>query len=215
MFANIRGSGRALIVLALVAFLGGCGGTKVLREPQPLASQAPLAVASDTRVSASLDWVIVRDGPGTWAKNADWDEYLVSVRNATGDAITITSITVTDSGEHRHDSIANRRKLVKASRKTGRRYKDEGIKYSEPEKVISGSCTRGNEQLAGKKAKLRPWLQGFDYKVRNFGPDYVVTQIRASDEAGCPEWYIWNAKCDYSVTWQAMKKLQAEQKEGQ
>ena len=29
--------------------------------------------------AAALDWIIVRDGPGTWAKNVDWDEYLIRV----------------------------------------------------------------------------------------------------------------------------------------
>jgi hypothetical protein len=127
MFDSIRGSGRTLIAIAILAALGGCGGTKVLKEPQPLVAQEALAAASDTRVSASLDWVIVRDGPGTWARNADWDEYLVSVRNETGATISVTSVSVMDSGEHRHDSIANRKKLVKASRKTARRYRGEGI----------------------------------------------------------------------------------------
>ena len=127
MFAIIRGSGRALIALAIFAALGGCGGTKVLKDPQPLMANEPLAVASDTRLSASLDWVIVRDGPGTWAKNADWDEYLVSVRNETTDSIVITAVSVMDSGEHRHDSVPNRKKLVKASRKTAKRYKGEGV----------------------------------------------------------------------------------------
>lgn len=127
MFAIIRGSGRALVALAILAVLGGCGGTKVLKEAQPLVAQEPLAVAADTRLSATLDWVIVRDGPGTWAKNADWDEYLVSIRNETGKTIAITAISVVDSGEHRHESIANRKQLVKASRKTARRYKGEGV----------------------------------------------------------------------------------------
>jgi hypothetical protein len=89
-------------------------------------------------------------------------------------------------------------------------YKKEGIKYSEPEKVIAGSCTRGNQQLEGKRAALRPWLQGFDYKVRGFNYKYIVTQIKASEEAGCREWFIWNAKCDYSETWKAMAVLKKE-----
>ena len=128
MFAIIPGPGRALIALAILAVLGGCGGTKVLKEAQPLVAREPLAAAADTRLSASLDWVIVRDGPGTWAKNADWDEYLLSVRNETGAPIAINGIAVVDSGKHRHDSIPNRKKLVKASRKTARRYRDDGIR---------------------------------------------------------------------------------------
>jgi hypothetical protein len=118
---------RVFVAAVLLAALGGCGGTKVLKEPQPLTVQDALAAGSDARVSASLDWVIVRDGPGTWAKNADWDEYLVTVRNGSAAAVTITAITVTDSSEHRHSSIANRKQLVKASRQTAKRYKGQGI----------------------------------------------------------------------------------------
>ena len=118
---------RSFFAAAMLAVLGGCGGTKLLKEPQPLTVQGALAAGSDTRVSATLDWVIVRDGPGTWARNADWDEYLITVRNVSNEPVTITAITVTDSSEHPHSSIANRKRLVKASKQTAKRYKGQGI----------------------------------------------------------------------------------------
>jgi len=118
---------RLLVALAVFAALGGCGGTKLLKEPEPIAVQEALALNSDARVAASLDWVIVRDGPGTWAKNADWDEYLVTLRNDSPVPVTITAITVTDSSEYRHSPVANRKQLVKASRQTAKRYKGQGI----------------------------------------------------------------------------------------
>ena len=124
----ISGTCRVLAVVVLLAGLCGCGGTKVMKEPQPLAGGEALVTGSDDRLSASLDWVIVRDGPGTWAKNADWDEYLVTVRNHSDEPVVVTSVTVTDSSETRHNSIASRKKLVKASRQTARRYKGDGIK---------------------------------------------------------------------------------------
>ena len=51
-----------------------------------------LAASGDARIAASLDWVIVRDGPGTWAKNADWDEYLVTLRNDSAEPVTVTAV---------------------------------------------------------------------------------------------------------------------------
>ena len=128
MFDSIRHVSGTLVALLLCASLGGCGGTKVLKEPQPLVPQEPLAMASGAQLSATLDWVIVRGGPGTWAKNADWDEYLLGIRNDSDTPVAVTSIALIDSGEYRHDTIANRKKLVKASRKTAKRYKEEGIK---------------------------------------------------------------------------------------
>ncbi len=115
------------VVLLLVA-VSGCGSTKVLKEPEPLVLTESLAAASDERLSVSLDWVIVRNGPGTWAKNSDWDEYLISLRNGSGDTLQISSITVVDSLGTRVESGTSRKQLVKESKKASRRYKDEGLK---------------------------------------------------------------------------------------
>ena len=115
-------------VLMLLLALSGCGGTKVLKEPEPLAVTQSLATASDQRLAATLDWVIVRDGPGTWAKNVDWDEYLIRVQNLTDDSIRVTNITVLDSLGTRIETGENRKQLVKGTKKTKRRYKGEGLK---------------------------------------------------------------------------------------
>lgn len=59
----------------------GCmGGAKILKEPIPLELAKPLAVTSDANLTAAVDWVIVPNGPGTWARKAGWDEYLISVQ---------------------------------------------------------------------------------------------------------------------------------------
>jgi len=114
-------------VLAAVA-LSGCGGTKMLKEPEPLVVTQSLAAASDQRLAATLDWVIVRDGPGTWAKNVDWDEYLIRVQNLSDESIQVTNITVLDSVGTLVETRENRKQLVKGTKKTKRRYKGEGLK---------------------------------------------------------------------------------------
>ena len=113
--------------LAVVA-LSGCGGSKVLRKPEPLPVTQSLAAASDQRLAATLDWVIVRDGPGTWAKNVDWDEYLIRVQNLTDKPIRVTNITVFDSLGTRIDIGRNRGRLIEGTRRTKRRYKDDRLK---------------------------------------------------------------------------------------
>jgi len=114
------------VLTALI--LSACGGTKVLKNSQPLQATEPLAAASDQRVTAILDWVIVRDGPGTWAKNADWDEYLLRVSNLSDQPIQITGLIVIDSLDTRIEPAPGRKHLVKGSKLTARRYKDSGIK---------------------------------------------------------------------------------------
>lgn len=120
----------SLIITLLIgaSMLSGCGGTKVLKEPQPIQTTQPLATVSNQQVTATLDWVIVRDGPGTWAKNADWDEYLMRVSNASDQPIQVISMTVTNSLDTRVEPQPERKQLVKGSKQTARRYKKSGIK---------------------------------------------------------------------------------------
>ncbi|MGB5510196.1 MAG: hypothetical protein WBM87_00650 [Woeseiaceae bacterium] len=118
-----------LLAFVLSAFaVAGCGGTKVLKEPQALQTTQSLATASEREVVATLDWVIVRDGPGTWARNADWDEYLLRVNNQSDQPITVTRLVVVDSLDTRIESQPGRKELIKNSKKTARRYKASGIK---------------------------------------------------------------------------------------
>jgi len=120
--------GFTIAFLLSACAIVGCGGTKVLKEPQPMQTTQPLAAISDQRVAATLDWVIVRDGPGTWAKNADWDEYLLRVNNRTDQPIKVTQVIVVDSLDTRIEPQSGRKQLVKSSKKTARRYKESGIK---------------------------------------------------------------------------------------
>ncbi|MDH3491518.1 MAG: hypothetical protein OEM20_05875 [Gammaproteobacteria bacterium] len=118
----------AIAFLFSACLLAGCGGTKVLKEPQPIQTTKALAVASDRQIGATLDWVIVRDGPGTWAKNADWDEYLLRVNNQSDRSILVTRLLVVDSLGTRIESQPGRKQLVKSSKKTAKRYKKSGVK---------------------------------------------------------------------------------------
>ena len=118
----------AIALLLSACLLAGCGGTRVLKEPQPLQTTKPLATESDERVTVILDWVIVRDGPGTWARNADWDEYLLRVSNRSALPIRINELVVIDSLNTRIASEPGRKELVEGSKKTARRYKKTGIK---------------------------------------------------------------------------------------
>jgi hypothetical protein len=118
-----------ITVLAIFAAAGltGCGGTKMLKEPEPLGVPHSLASASDQRLRATIDRLIVRDGPGTWARNADWDEYQIRVTNMGDESLQITSVTVTDSLGTLLESGESRKQLVKGAKETKRRYKGAGI----------------------------------------------------------------------------------------
>ena len=73
------GSNSAIVCSRLIVYvlaaaavnLAGCGGSAMLKEPQPLVSSTPLAEAKDDRILASIDTVIFRNGPGAWARDAE------------------------------------------------------------------------------------------------------------------------------------------------
>ncbi len=127
-------------ILLLLLGLSACGGTKVLKEPEPMAVAQPLATASDENLSVTLDWVIFRDGPGTWARNVDWDEYLIRVQNLGNEPLRVTGITVVDSLGTQIQSRQSRKQLVKGTKKTKRRYKGEGLKVKAG---LSGAAIAG------------------------------------------------------------------------
>jgi len=111
-------------VLALTA----CGGARLVRNAEPPQAAQALVVASDARLAATLDFVIVRNGPGAWAKNAYWDEYLLRVKPVGEAAVTITDVVVVDSlGTGQHPA-ANRKALVRGSKDVARRYRHTGLK---------------------------------------------------------------------------------------
>ena len=74
--------------------------------------------------------MIVREGPGTWPRNADWDEYLIEVRHISAAPIQLTGITLFDSMDQPNTASASRSALVDASRKNARRYRDSGFKFA-------------------------------------------------------------------------------------
>jgi len=147
----------ALIGLAIT--LAACGGSKLLDDPQPLVLERPLTTTSDRRLEVHLDWVIIRNGPGTWAENANWDEYLLRVRNLSDEPIRITGVTVYDALDTRVESSANIDNLISMSRTTARRFKAEGVKV----KAGVGGETliaAGNVALAGSFAYTAAVLTG-------------------------------------------------------
>jgi len=122
------GRSRSIFLVALSLCLAACGGTKLIKDPEPLVLNQPLTQASNADLEVTVEWVIIRAGPGSWAKNADWDEYLVTAHNLSGTDLEISSIAVYDALDVRMASNADRSALVKESRKVEKRFKGEGLK---------------------------------------------------------------------------------------
>ena len=140
---SITNWGIGLMLMALS--LTGCGGHKVLKEAEPMLSVPILASANNGDLQADLDWVIYRDGPGTWVRNADWDQYLVTLTNHTNGPLEVRNTTVYNSLGIATSAQSNRTLLIKGSKETARNYKDEGLKvkagFGGTSLIVAGTTT--------------------------------------------------------------------------
>lgn len=119
-----------LLLCFHLVILTGCEGKKLLSEPQPMDLSNPLLVVSDESIQASLLGVVVRDGSGTWARNADWDEYLLTIANLSDSAIEINQIQLTELLGVVLEADSDRRKLVSMSRDALDRYEDSDLEIT-------------------------------------------------------------------------------------
>ncbi len=74
-----------------------CRLSRVIDDPDPLPDRPPLLVAGDGRISVILEAVIARNGPGSWASDADWDEYRLRVRSRDALPRTVVQVSVDDA----------------------------------------------------------------------------------------------------------------------
>ncbi len=50
-------------------------------------------------------------------------------------------------------------------------------------------------------AEIRPWIQGFPLKVRNFGSWFMQEQVQAAFDAGADDFMIWSPGNKYTYSW--------------
>lgn len=137
---------RGLGIL-MACLVSGCGGTKILKEQdqQVVEFQAPLALEKQAGVHLALDWVVVRNSPGSWVSDADWDEYRLRLINQTEMPVKVAGARLFDSLGTPLEPLSTRKRLVKASKDTVRRHKDQGLEvragWSEGTLLVAGTAS--------------------------------------------------------------------------
>ena len=117
----------AHLLAAACVSLAGCGGTALLnKEARPLESSRPLAEAKDERVLVSIESVILRNGAGSWASDADWDEYLIRIRSFSDEPVEIREVAIFDALDQRIAPRSDRGELVDGTREIEQRYAKSG-----------------------------------------------------------------------------------------
>jgi hypothetical protein len=117
-----------MVALLVCIVILGCGSSQELQtESESIAVTKSLATKQNQDLSVALNWVIVRNGPGSWVTNADWDEYILRITNSTGSSIRITAVQVTDALGAVLDTSSQHRQLIRQSKKTIKRYKGHDL----------------------------------------------------------------------------------------
>lgn len=75
-----------------------------------------------------------------------------------------------------------------------------------PYYFVNTGVRQAGEILSGEVTVLVPWIQGFDLRSPNFGPGYIMEQVRGAKEAGVERFLIWNARNVYDVSFSALRK---------
>ncbi|MFA5034632.1 MAG: putative glycoside hydrolase [Candidatus Margulisiibacteriota bacterium] len=77
---------------------------------------------------------------------------------------------------------------------------------SYPYHFLSSGVGRSRALLSGEATTLVPWIQGFNLRSPNFGPNYISEQIRAAKEQGVDHFLVWNASNNYETTFAALRR---------
>jgi len=76
----------------------------------------------------------------------------------------------------------------------------------QPFHFIYQGCKKVME-MAKKKIMVRPWLQAFKWRVRNYNAGYIAEQVRASEKSGSFGYLFWNAANRYGEVFQALREV--------
>ncbi|TAL35595.1 MAG: hypothetical protein EPN93_10005 [Spirochaetes bacterium] len=71
--------------------------------------------------------------------------------------------------------------------------------------------TRRVKERAGD-CLVRPWLQAFPWHVSNFNADYIIEQVKASNDSGAYGYLFWHAANNYETVQSALVKYAASLK---
>jgi len=131
MITNLKQWPLALIggLFILGGALHGCASSRVLKNPRPPAvPDLGWTATTPEGLKLEVHELIFRNAGGSWVKNANWDEYALTIKNDSPDVLEIQGIYLySDKLPAPEMSSTSREQLDARSNKTLRAFKDVGI----------------------------------------------------------------------------------------
>ncbi len=131
-YANRRfRRGLSLLFAATLCLATACVSPKYQRADKKTPPTQPLNVTfPPSALDTSLYSEISYGGPGSWKREAFWDEYVVIMHNSGDQALKITSANLIDYADAVRPSGNDPWALERDSKTLERRYRDAGIAFS-------------------------------------------------------------------------------------
>jgi len=121
-----------LSLIGALFLLAGCVSTKYKmaskQTPPPVGLDRPFPAQAP--LAASLRTLIIYKGPGSWKRQAYWDEYVLTLKNAGDQPLTIDSGRLIDPAGVAQDGGTDPWKLEKESKTLEQKYRDAGIAFA-------------------------------------------------------------------------------------
>lgn len=131
------------MLLAVAVLQSGCVSNRYRMVKKGAVPPEPINLALATEpVGVTLSALITYHGPGSWKRDALWDEYVVTLHNPGPERITLTAASLTDHFGTIHELSYDPWALEKASQTLEQRYKAAGIafvRYTVPGVLIAGA----------------------------------------------------------------------------
>ena len=124
-------SATSLLFAAALCLVAACVSPKYQRAAKSTPPIQPLDVKfPSSMLDSSLHTEISDGGPGSWKREAFWDEYIVSMRNEGDQALNISSATLIDYAGAVRSAGSDPWALERESKSLEKRYRDAGIAFS-------------------------------------------------------------------------------------
>src|ERR1700674_2552682 len=82
-----------IATLGLCGLVGACASSRLLKNPLPAtAPDLGWAVSAAVGLTIEVDQLILRNSSGSWVRDANWDEYVLTIENKSPDSIEIRRI---------------------------------------------------------------------------------------------------------------------------
>ena len=118
----------ATLFAVMLCALGGCTATKykLAKKSTPPVQLLNVAFPTSAPLQATLAALITYRGPGSWKREALWDEYVVALKNNGKEPLSIDSVSLADSVGIAFPPGDNPWALEKQSKKLEKQYRANG-----------------------------------------------------------------------------------------